>query len=233
MDVPRPTINYPVINVPTQEEYDAAVKADREKEQQQQQEKSRGLPDTTPPPPPVPPAINQVSANVSTPIIEVPSKPETPTITVGGVNINLPDPSIVATAGAVAVVTTAVTVASTAAFNILKNAAEPFLKEAVKNKFKVKIKQVKPVLHYVLADNGHIDVLEYSDTGTKMVAQIDDVEKYIRDQIEINTLYEIENKIIIDDVIKDKFTKEGQARFKSLYTPAKKIAKKLAARLSF
>jgi hypothetical protein len=229
VDVPRPLINYPVINVPTQEEYDAAVKADREKEQQQQ-EKNRGLPDTTPP---HPPALNQLAPNTTTPVIEVPSKPETPTITVGGIDIHLPDPSIVATAGAVAVVTTAVTVASTAAFNALKNAAEPFLKEATKNKFKVKIKHVKPVLHYVLADNGHIDIFEYSDTGTKMIAQTDDVEKYIRDQIEINTLYEIENKIIIDDVIKDKFTKEGQARFKSLYTPAKKIAKKLSAKLSF
>ena len=53
MDVPRPNIKYPVINVPTQEEFDAAVKADREKEQQQQQEKSRGLPDA----PPIIPAI--------------------------------------------------------------------------------------------------------------------------------------------------------------------------------
>ena len=48
MDVPRPNIKYPVLNVPTQEEFDAAVKADREKEQQQQQEKSRGLPDAPP-----------------------------------------------------------------------------------------------------------------------------------------------------------------------------------------
>jgi len=48
VDVPRPNIKYPVINVPTQEEFDAAVKADREKEQQQQQEKSRGLPDAPP-----------------------------------------------------------------------------------------------------------------------------------------------------------------------------------------
>jgi hypothetical protein len=53
VDVPRPNIKYPVINVPTQEEFDAAVKSDREKEQQQQQEKSRGLPDA----PPIIPAI--------------------------------------------------------------------------------------------------------------------------------------------------------------------------------
>ena len=54
MDVPRPNIKYPVINVPTQEEFDAAVKADKEKEQQQKEEKERKLPDS---PPPIIPAI--------------------------------------------------------------------------------------------------------------------------------------------------------------------------------
>ena len=42
-----------MINVPTQEEFDAAVKADREKEQQQKEEKKRELPDA----PPILPAI--------------------------------------------------------------------------------------------------------------------------------------------------------------------------------
>jgi hypothetical protein len=58
VDVPRPNIRYPVIDVPTQEEYDAAVKADKEKEQsQQKEEKERKLSDS---PPPVMPAINAV-----------------------------------------------------------------------------------------------------------------------------------------------------------------------------
>jgi len=123
--------------------------------------------------------------------------------------------------------------ASSAVLNILKNAAEPFIKEATKNKFKIKIKQVKPVLHYVMAEAGHIDIFEYSAEGTRLVAQTDNVEQYIRDEIEKNTLYEIENKVIIDEPVKDKFTKEGQERFKSLYAAPKKIAKKLSARLSF
>ena len=42
-----------MINIPTQEEFDADVRADREKEQQQQQEKNRGLPDA----PPIIPAV--------------------------------------------------------------------------------------------------------------------------------------------------------------------------------
>jgi hypothetical protein len=227
--MPDTSIKYPVINVPTQEEFDAAVKAEREKQAAEKEEKSRGLPDSTPPP--QLPAAVQIP-QPTTPQIEVPAQPTTPTFTVNGIDINLPDPSLVATAGSVAVVTTASTMIATTVFNTLKNAAEPIIKEATKKKFKVKIKQIKPVLHYVLSDSGHVDVFEYSATGTRLVEQIDNVEQYIRDQVEINALYELDNKIIIDDVIADKFTKEGQARFKPLFAPAKKIAKKLSARFS-
>jgi hypothetical protein len=230
-EMPDTSIKYPVINVPTQEEFDAAVRADKEKQAQEDAAKNRGLPDSTPPP--QLPQVTQ-TPSVQVPVAEIPAdKPTTPTFTVGGIDINLPDPSLVATAGAVAVVTTAATIASTTVLNALKNAAEPIIKEATKNKFKIKIKQVKPVLHYVMAEGGHIDVFEYSAEGTRLVEQVTNVEQYIRDQVEINSLYEIDNKIIIDDVIKDKFTKEGKERFKSLFAPAKKIAKKLSARLSF
>jgi hypothetical protein len=237
VDVPNTRIPYPVINVPTQAEFDAAVNAERQKQAAaEQQEKTRGLPDATPPSqlpqvvqtPPIQTPISEPSQ-----VAEVPVGKQQPTFTVYGVDINLPDPSLVATAGAVAVVTTAATMASTAVLNVLKNAAEPLIKEATKNKFKIKIKQVKPVLHYVMSEGGHIDIFEYSSEGTRLVAQTDNVEQYIRDEIEKNTLYEIENKVIIDEPVKDKFTKEGQERFKSLYAPPKKIAKKLSARLSF
>jgi len=232
-DMPDTSIKYPVINVPTQEEFDAAVKAEKEKQTQEQQDKTRGLPDTTSPPQ-LPQIVQTPPSQTSTPVAEIPAetKPQ-PTFSVYGVDVNLPDPSLVATAGAVAVVTTAATIASTTVLNALKNAAEPLIKEATKNKFKIKIKHVKPVLHYVLAEEGHIDIFEYSADGTRLVEQIDNVEQYIRDQVEINALYEIDNKIIIDDVIADKFTKEGKERFKPLFAPAKKIAKKLSARLSF
>jgi hypothetical protein len=231
-EMPNTSIKYPVINVPTQEEFDAAVRADKEKQAQEDAAKNRGLPDSTPPP-----QLPQVTQTppTQTPITEIPAdKPTTtPTFSVYGVNINLPDPSLVATAGAVAVVTTAATMASTTVLNVVKNAAEPLIREATKNKFKIKIKQVKPVLHYVMSDGGHVDIFEYSADGTRLVAQTDNVEQYIRDQVETNAYYEMDNKIIIDDVMKDKFTKEGQERFKGLYAPPKKIAKKLSARLSF
>jgi hypothetical protein len=230
IDAPNTAIKYPVINVPTQAEFDAAVKAEREKQQQEEKPKERGLPDTT-----HPPQLPQVAQTppVQVPIAEIPAdKPTTPTFSVYGVNINLPDPSLVATAGAVAVVTTAATMASTTVLNALKNAAEPMIKEATKNKFKIKIKQVKPVLHYVMNSDGVVDIFEYSSEGTRLIAQTTNVEQYLRDEVEKNVLYEIENKIIIDDIIKQKFTKEGQERFKSLYAPAKKIAKKLSAKFS-
>ena len=228
-ELPDSSFKYPVVDVPTQEEFDAAVNAEREKQAQDQKPKERGLPDTKPPE--LPPAVQQ-AIQPPAPVIEVPADKSQPTFTINGVDINLPDPSLVATAGAVAVVTTASTMVASTALNAVKNAAEPIIKEATKKKFKIKIKQVKPVLHYVLAEGGHIDVFEYSATGTRLVEQVDNVEQYIRDQVEINALYEIDNKIIIDDVIADKFTKEGQARFKSLFAPAKKIAKKLSARFS-
>ena len=230
IDVPNTRIPYPVVNVPTQEEFDAAVKAEREKQAAEKEEKTRGLPDAKPVD--LPPSIQQAIPQPVTPVIEVPPQPKTPTFTVNGIDINLPDPSLVATAGAVAVVTTASTMIASTALNAVKNAAEPIIKEATKKKFKIKIKQVKPVLHYVLAEGGHVDIFEYSATGTRLVERVDNVEQYIRDQVEINALYELDNKIIIDDVIADKFTKEGQQRFKPLFAPAKKIAKKLSAKFS-
>jgi len=228
-EMPSGAFKYPTVDVPTQEEFDAAVKAEKEKQAQEKEEKSRGLPDAKPE---LPPQIQQTITPPPTPQIEVPPETKPPTFTINGVNINLPDPSLVATAGSVAVVTTAATMVATTTFNAIKNAAEPLIKEATKKKFKVKIKQVKPVLHYVLAEGGHIDIFEYSADGTRLVEQVDNVEQYIRDQVEINSLYEIDNKIIIDDIIADKFTKEGQKRFKPLFAPAKKIAKKLSAKFS-
>lgn len=225
---PDARINYPVINVPTQEEFDAAVRADKEKQAQEDAAKNRGLPDAKPE---LPPQLVQAQTPPIATKAEIPA--DTPTITVAGLKIDLPDPSLVATAGAVAVVTTAATMVSSIGLNALKNAAEPFIREATKNKFKIKLKQVKPVLHYVMTDSGKVDIFEYSAEGTKLVDTTDNVEQYIRAQVETNSFYETENKIIIDDVISKKFTKEGQTRFKSLFAPAKKVAKKLSARLSF
>jgi len=229
--LPDTRIKYPTVDVPTQQEFDAAVKAEREKQQEEERDKPRQLPASTPPPP-QPAVVAQIPPipAPTTPVVEVPDNPQ---INVAGLTIDLPDPSLVATAGAVAVVTTAATMVSSIGLNMVKNAAEPVIREAVKNKFKIKLKQVKPVLHYVMTDTGHVDIFQYSADGTKLIDTTDSVENYLRAQVETNAFYETENVIIIDDVVGDKFTKEGQKRFKSLFAPAKKIAKKLSARLSF
>jgi hypothetical protein len=82
--MPDTRIKYPTVDVPTQEEFDAAVRAEREKQAQEQQEKSRGLPDTKPVVPQVQvPVIDKqenkniaeetsTNNNLGVPVIEVP-----------------------------------------------------------------------------------------------------------------------------------------------------------------
>ena len=156
-----------------------------------------------------------------------------PTVDIGGVEIPLPDVGVVATAGSIAVVTTAAGLGASIVFTQAKNALTPVINELVKKKFKVKIKNVKPVLHYVLTEDGKVQIFEYSKTGTKLVDTTDKVEQYIRDQVEINSLYEYDNKILIDEGIKSQLTKEGQKRFASLFVAPQKLAKKLGAKFSF
>ncbi len=88
INMPDTTIKYPVIDVPTQEEFDAAVRAEQKKQEEEKQEKTRGLPDTTPTPqlPPVvqTPQDNRVISddppanNLGVPVIEVPIIGEVP-----------------------------------------------------------------------------------------------------------------------------------------------------------
>ena len=89
---PDTSIKYPVINVPTQEEFDAAVKAEKEKqEKEEERDKPRGLPDTKPVIPQVQVPVQnpqdnrnssddtpQTNTNLGVPIIEVPIIGEVP-----------------------------------------------------------------------------------------------------------------------------------------------------------
>jgi len=89
--MPDTRIKYPTVDVPTQEEFDAAVKAEKEKQAQEQEEKSRGLPDTKPVIPQVQvPTIDKqenkniaeetanTNTNLGVPVIEVPIVGEVP-----------------------------------------------------------------------------------------------------------------------------------------------------------
>ena len=92
INMPSSAFKYPTLDVPTQEEFDAAVKAEREKQAAEQQEKSRGLPDAKPvlPQVQVAPVINQEkkteeenntlkpNTNLGVPVIEVPIVGEVP-----------------------------------------------------------------------------------------------------------------------------------------------------------
>lgn len=85
VNIPNPTINYPVIDVPTQEEFDAAVRAEQKKQEEAKEEKTRELPDTTPVLPQVQvPLVDKqdsqsisdapatTNTNLGVPVIEVP-----------------------------------------------------------------------------------------------------------------------------------------------------------------
>jgi hypothetical protein len=88
INMPDTTIKYPVIDVPTQEEFDAAVRAEQRKQQEEKEEKTRGLPDTQPvlPQVQVPQESTQdkiiketnQATNLGVPVIEVPIVGEVP-----------------------------------------------------------------------------------------------------------------------------------------------------------
>ena len=206
LEVPDAVIDYPTIDVPTQQSFEGMMTPPQQTQQEEPQ-------DTREMPPPKP----EPEATIDVPMVgEVPLPPVAPLIT----------------AGATAVVVASVTMTSTILLNQLKDRLiGPMIEKATKPK-KIKIKQKKPVLHFVEAENG-AQVFEYSVKGTKLIATTDNIEQYLRDQVDIDSLYEFDNKIIVDDVLKDKFTKEGAKRFKKHFTPAQAIVKKLSARLSF
>ena len=206
INVPDPTIDYPVIDVPTQEEFDEAVRNGQQTQPQQPQDTR----DLTPP-----------------------AAPEQPVIDVGGVEIPIPEPGPLVAAGSLAVVTTAVTLGSTIAFTQLKSAAEPLIKSLLQKKKKIKIKSVKPVLHFVANEDGTTQLVQYGAKGMKVLeGSIEKLEQYLRDQVDIDSLWEYDNKVIIDEELKKQLTKDGAKRFKRHMVPPKAIAKKLAAKFS-
>jgi hypothetical protein len=89
INMPNTTIKYPVIDVPTQEEFDAAVRAEQKKQQEEKEEKTRGLPDAQPVLPQVQVPVQNTQdnriisddaskTNLGVPVIEVPIIGEVP-----------------------------------------------------------------------------------------------------------------------------------------------------------
>ena len=223
IDVPSVEIDYPEVTIPPQGNF------------------------VEPPPPQVGPIIDEEilpepeedtreMPGEDSPTPETPSIPEAVVVEVPVVGeVELPPVAPLVTAGATAVVTTTVVLVSNIILGQVKQALDAPLKrmlEPKSKKKKVKLKQKKPVLHYVMQD-GKVTIFEYNAKGTRLVATVDNPEQYIRDQVEESSVYEYDNVLLINDDIKEMFTKEGQKRFVKHFCPPKKIVKKLSAKFSF
>ena len=208
VDVPQVTIEYPTLDVPTREEFQGDISP-------QQPQTPTPTPDTRDLP--------------TTPPIET-----QPSFEVGGVDVPIPEPGPLVAAGSLAVVTTVVTLGATIAVGQVKTALEPLLRRLLQKKKKVKVKKVTPVLHYIPNEDGTVECIEYSAKGMKVLeGGIEKLEQHLRDQVESDSLWEHDNKIIIDEELSKNLTKEGQKRFKKYFTAPKVIAKKLGAKFSF
>ena len=211
-------------------------------------------------PPPVVNAIQVPVIDVPTPIIEYPTldaptreqfegsitPQEEPTVVeevptrllpdsvpILGRDIPIPDAATLITTGSTAAVAVATTMASTLLLRNVINQLDPLLKKLLSNSKKKKNKKKGKVVLHIMKSDDKYTIFEYSNNGTSVVDVVDNIENYLRDKINEDTFYEIDNKIIIDDKIKPDMTKEGQKRFGKLFCPAKSIAKKLSAKLSF
>ena len=207
VNVPDTSIDYPTLDVPTEQQFQGDM------EPQQQPQTSTPTPDTRDLP--------------TTPAI-----PTQPSFEVGGVDIPIPEPGPLVAAGSLAVVTTVVTLGATIAVGQAKTALEPFLKRLLKKK-KIKVKKVTPVLHYIPNEDGTVECIEYGAKGMKVLeGGIEKLEQHLRDQVELDALWEYDNKLIIDEELSKNLTKEGQKRFKKYFASPKVIAKKLGAKFS-
>ena len=227
-------IKPPVINMP---EYDFQYP---ELNPQQIQEYQEPMEEETTPP--VPPTQTPETPPLPTPDtrdLPLDTIPTQPIIEVGGVDIPLPDPAPIVAASSMAVATTFAALGSTVLVTQMKVALDPVLKRIsagieAKNK-KVKLKKTKTILHFIPNEKeGLVDILEYTNKGVSVVdSGIEKIEQYLRDQIEENSFYEYDNKLMIDDVFKKQFTKEGAKRFKSHFVQPKAIVKKLGSKFAF
>ena len=207
VNVPDTSIEYPTIDLQTEEEFRGDMSPPQQTPQSPPTSNTRDIP--------------------TTPTVTVPS------FEVGGVVVPLPDPAPIAAAGVMAIATTIAALGTTVLFTQLKSGMDPVLKKIAAKRKKVKIKKTKTVLHFIPDDN-NVQVLEYGSDGVKIISNnIENLEQYLRDQVDMNSFYEYDNKLIIDDIMKDKFSKEGAKRFSRHFATPKSVAKKLGAKFSF
>lgn len=230
VDVPVPRIDYPRIDLPPQEPSASTAPKTESQTSEETTQPARQLPDT----PKMPAVI------VPTPVLQTPSpvesQPESPkdtfTMEIAGQDVNIPTPQAVVQASATAVVGTSATLVTALVFNQVRTAAAPVIQKLARDRFKIKLKSTKPVLHFV-EEEGEVSVIEYSDKGVKVLStRVQNPEQYLRDLIDADHLFETDHKIIIDEPVKERFTKEGAKRF-NYFVSAKKLAKKMSAKFTF
>ena len=153
------------------------------------------------------------------------------TVPILGRDIPVPDAATLITTGSTAAIAVATTMISTLLLRGLLQRLDPIIKKLASKKKKKNKKKGKTVLHFMKGEEGVV-IFEYSNSGTKFIDTIDNAEHYIRDRLDENTLYDVDNSIIIDDSLKKEMTKDGQKRFSKMFSPAKAIAKKLTSKFS-
>lgn len=231
INLPNVVIPYPTIDITTRQEWRGQMTPIPTQQPVSPPEDTRTLP-----PAPKPPAPKPQPAPAQIPIREVPTPEPEPDFTIAGVDVNIPEATILVSAAATAVVVTAASLGATVGFNALKGVATSrFKKKRVNTKGdkKVKIKRVKSVLHYIPSPDGDgARIFRYSSEGVCLVDTTTNVENYIRNQVDQNVLYELDNTVIIDSSLQKQFTKEGSDRFKLLFLDPQKFVKKLTAKIS-
>lgn len=153
------------------------------------------------------------------------------TVPILGRDIPVPDAATLITTGSTAAIAVATTMLSTILLRSILQRLDPLIKELTNKKKKKNKKKGKPVLHFMKSEEG-VTIFEYSNEGTKVIGTFDNAEHYLRDQLDDNPMYDIDNKIILDEALKDCMTKDGQKRFSKLFCPSKSLVKKLSARFS-
>jgi hypothetical protein len=247
VDLPSARLEYPRVDLPYQESNPNPAPSKPQEPEEQPREKTRELKDSPPPPSQQPqivqPPATPIAPQINTPAITVPKEEQprvseekpaeakTMEVAVLGHEINVPTPTAVVEAGATAVIGTSATLITALVFNQVRQAAAPVLQKLARDKFKIKLKKIKPVIHFV-KEGELIHVIQYDGEDVKLLNDhVDNPEQYLRDLIDTDPLYEADHTIIIDEPVKDFFTKEGTKRF-NYFISSKKLVKKLSARFS-
>jgi hypothetical protein len=233
VDVPQPRIEYPTFLLPPPLSAPTPQTPGKTEEVAPKKEKEPEKPRSQPPPyiPPTPQVV--LPPLPQTEVVEPPKPIEAKnTIEIAGHDINVPTVQEITQASTTAVIGTSATLATAMIFNQARKVVGETVTKAARNKFKIKLKYVKPVLHMVYEKDG-VTVLEYSEEGVKTLATgIENPEQFLRDLVQTDELFEADHRIVIDEPIKQRFSREGAKRF-NYFAPSKKMAKRLAARITF